>query len=158
MDLRGPYRFKVTYDPTEKQILCERGRNKFSDPLTSKKPKIYVFSRGGKPIYVGATIQSMSTRLRLGWSADGTGGFYGYRFRKQGSEVDLDVWVDFDAVTPRPEDEKSGSDIETIEAEIVYLLRHRTGEWPAFQTEIHFYQSGDDHRREAEKVVSYYGI
>ena len=75
MNLQGPHRFNVTYDPMKAAILCERGKPKFSDPLTSKKPKLYVFSRDGKPIYVGATIQSMGTRLRLGWKASGKAAF-----------------------------------------------------------------------------------
>lgn len=158
MKLVGPERFKVTYTPVKPTILCERGTSKFSGYMTSGKPKLYIFSRDSKPIYVGATVQSMASRLNLGWKAQGAGGYHGYRFRHEGSEVNLDVWIDIDEVQARGDGMRSGSDIETIEAEIVYLLRHRTGQWPAFQTEIHFYESNSAHRKEAEKVVAFYGI
>lgn len=158
MNLLGPSRFKVTYTPTDKAILCELGKSKFSGHMTGKRPKLYIFSRDGLPIYVGATVQSMASRMNLGWKANGKGGFYGYRFRHEGSEIDLDVWVDTDAVVERTDGMRSGSDIETVEAEIVYLLRHRTKQWPAYQTEIHFYQSNPEHRREAEKVIARYRL
>ena len=158
MNLVGPERFKVTYTPEKPTILCGRGTNKFSGHMTSGKPKLYIFSRDGKPIYVGATVQKMASRLNLGWKAKGVGGYHGYRFRHEGTEVNLDVWVDTDEVQKTSADLRSGSDIETVEAEIVYLLRHRTGQWPAFQTEIHFYQSDGTHREAAEKVMSFYGL
>lgn len=156
MNLQGPARFKVTYTPDKASIVCERGTPRFSGDTSGSKPKLYVFSRVNIPIYVGATVRSMGARLRNGWTAAGEGGFYGYRFRHEGSQVDLDVWADIDPVRQRDSGMRSGSDIETIEAEIVYLFRHRTGQWPAYQTEIHFYQSNADHRREAEKVMAHY--
>ncbi|MBW9066099.1 hypothetical protein JNB71_22585 [Rhizobium herbae] len=158
MNLVGPARFKINYTPNEKKILCERGTNKFSGLTSSKQPKLYIFSRDNKPIYVGATVRPMGERLRVGWQAQGEGGYHGYGFRLEGDAVDLDVWVDTDPVRERAEGKRSGSDIETIEAEVVYLLRHRNGQWPAFQTEIHFYQSDPDHHREAEKVMAHYGL
>lgn len=157
MNLIGPSRFKVTYTPYRKSILCEKQTSKFSGLMTSKKPKLYIFSRDGKPLYVGATVQSMSARLSLGWK-DNESGYYGFQLRHEGSEVDLDVWVDTDPVQPRINGRRSGSDIETVEAEVVYLLRHRTGQWPAFQTEIHFYQSADRHREQAETVLRHYRL
>ncbi|MDR6819580.1 hypothetical protein J2X76_004772 [Neorhizobium sp. 2083] len=156
MNLQGPARFKVKYTPEEKAITCEKGLPKFSGEMTSKKPKLYIFSRDGVPIYVGATVRSMSSRLATGWTAEGKGGYYGYGFRHEGSAVDLDVWYDSDPVKLREDGKRSGSDIETVEAEVVYLLRHRTGQWPAYQTEIHFYQSNADHRESAERIVDFF--
>ena len=158
MNLVGPERFKVSYTPEKPTILCERGTSKFSGHMTSRKPKLYIFSRDSIPIYVGATVQGMASRLNQGWKARGASGYHGYRFRHDGSEVNLDVWVDIDEVQARADDLRSGSDIETVEAEIVYLLRHRTEQWPAFQTEIHFYQSASKHREKAEKVLAFYGL
>ena len=158
MNLLGPTRFKVRYTPSTKAITCERGTAKFSGEMTGKKPKLYIFSRNGVPLYVGATIRPMASRLNLGWKAQGKGGFWGYSFRHEGSEVDLDVWFDGDPVIDRRAGKRSGSDIETVEAEVVYLLRHRTGKWPASQTEIHFYQSEPEHLWQAEKIVANFGI
>jgi hypothetical protein len=42
--------------------------------------------------------------------------------------------------------------LETIEAEIVFAIR-QSGQWPAFQTEIHFYPSTKAHRRLAASVL-----
>ncbi|PAQ01091.1 hypothetical protein LRP31_24120 [Mesorhizobium mediterraneum] len=158
MNLQGPLRYKVVYTPQKPSIICERGTPRFAGNASGANPKLYIFSRDGVPIYVGATIRSMGARMRDGWKASGENGFYGYRFRHEGSAVDLDVWADVDPVRRRDAGMRSGSDIETIEAEVVYLLRHRTGQWPAYQTEIHFYQSNFEHRREAERVMAHYGL
>lgn len=159
MNLIGPSKFKIKYNPTDLiSIECDRGTAKFSGEMTSSKPKLYIFSRDGQPVYVGATVQSMRSRLRYGWKATGKNGFWGYSFRHDGSDIDLHVWHDSDPVNARAEGKRSGSDIETIEAEVVYLIRHHTSQWPSHQTEIHFYQAGDEHRREARRVAAFYGI
>jgi hypothetical protein len=46
--------------------------------------------------------------------------------------------------------------METVEAEVVHLLRGRYGQWPAFQTEIHFHPSTSSHRRAAREVLELY--
>ncbi|WP_305809178.1 hypothetical protein, partial [Staphylococcus epidermidis] len=48
-------------------------------------------------------------------------------------------------------------DIETIEAEVVYLIR-QAGQWPRFQTEIHFHPSGDEHRQWALTIAETYDL
>ncbi|WP_208456081.1 hypothetical protein [Burkholderia ubonensis] len=48
-------------------------------------------------------------------------------------------------------------DIETIEAEVVYLVR-QAGQWPKFQTEIHFHPSSADHRQWASTIADRYGL
>jgi hypothetical protein len=45
--------------------------------------------------------------------------------------------------------------VETIEAEIVFLIRQR-GQWPSHQTEIHFHPSRPYHRKAAEAIVNRY--
>ena len=47
-------------------------------------------------------------------------------------------------------------DIETVEAEVVYLLRRRYRQWPEFQTEIHFHSSTAAHRKIARQVLGVY--
>jgi hypothetical protein len=47
--------------------------------------------------------------------------------------------------------QESQRELETIEAEIVFEIRV-AGQWPRFQTEIHFHESNDDHRRLAKDI------
>ncbi len=47
-------------------------------------------------------------------------------------------------------------DIETVEAEVVFLIRQRTDQWPKYQTEIHFHQSNNAHRAAAQAILNHY--
>jgi len=112
---------------------------------------LYIVSRDNWPIYVGVTVQKMRTRLRLGFTATGASGYHGYAWRKSFKDAVLDVWcptLPSGLITP--------VDAETIEAEIVFLIR-QSGQWPMYQTEIHFHESHVEHRRIAAEIVSYYG-
>jgi hypothetical protein len=53
--------------------------------------------------------------------------------------------------------DRNERDIETVEAEVVYLIR-AAGQWPAFQTEIHFYPSSARHREVAAQIMSHYSL
>ncbi|MGX9120585.1 hypothetical protein ACWTU6_28600 [Mesorhizobium sp. BHbsci] len=152
MKVVGPERYQLSYTPTSFTVLCPKGGSRFSGIAKSLVPKLYVASIDGKPIYVGITKRGMQQRLRYGWNAAGNSGYYGYAWRHQGAEAVLDVWAHADAV------DRNQRDIETVEAEVVYLIRRRTGQWPTFQTEIHFYASTDVHRRIAEQIVGHYEI
>lgn len=115
----------------------------FKEPATKNHlTKIYVVKNGPDIIYVGATTQSMRDRLRGGLGATGEHGYHGYEW-KQLSEVDILIWY---------YPEKGSSEIEALEAELVYLLRHRTGKWPEYQTEIHFHNASADTTRQAEQI------
>jgi hypothetical protein len=145
-------RYKLMFDATALTVRCPKGTAKFSGQATSKLPKLYIASSMGRPVYVGITKQSMRSRLRLGWTADGASGYYGYAWRHGLTEADLDVWCQTD-----PPVENSCVDLETVEAEIVYLIR-KSGQWPPFQTEIHFHQSNAEHRRVAEAIGAKFGL
>jgi hypothetical protein len=121
-------------------VRCRKGTPKFSGIATSKKPKLYIVSFDEKPIYVGVTKQSIRTRLRLGWNANGDSGYYGYAWRHDLKEADIDVWSHDDAPEENP-----ALDMETVEAEVVFLIRS-AGQWPQYQTEIHFHSSTRKHR------------
>lgn len=150
MHVEGPDRFTITINEGTFEILDANGAAKFSGRATSRLPKLYVATAGGPPIYVGITRQSMRSRLRLGWNATGEGGYHGYRWRHHHREATLDLWYHLDA-TCTPID----LDIETIEAELVYLVRHQ-GQWPEYQTEIHFHPSTDEHRAIANTIWAHY--
>lgn len=156
MELTGPFRYRVSILPSASgglfEVLDDQGRSKFTAPATSPVPKLYVVTVKGEeaPIYVGITRQSMRTRLRLGWTATGQTGYYGYHWRRDYEEVALDVWCDMS-----PAKQKPMLDIETVEAEVVFLIR-RMGQWPLHQTEIHFHPSDSRHRDAAKAIVSQY--
>jgi hypothetical protein len=118
-------------------------------PATQRFPKLYIASRKGVPIYVGITSQSMATRLRIGLRATGQHGYHGYRWRGQ-RNLDLDIWYLDDA----PAD-AARSELECIEAEVVFLTRQRFRQWPEFQTEIHFHASHKFHRDAAARIFEH---
>jgi hypothetical protein len=149
MQIEGPERYELTFTPETFTALCAKGTNKFSGLSTTELPKLYIASIDDKPIYVGMTKQSIRTRLRFGWNAKGKGGYHGYAWRHANSSAVLDVWCHVDAI------DRNERDIETVEAEVVYLIR-AAGQWPAFQTEIHFYPSLPRHREVAAEIMSHY--
>ena len=46
------------------------------------------------------------------------------------------------------------SSVEPVEAEVAYLVRRHTGEWPEYQMEIHFHQSSKTDKELAEAIYS----
>jgi len=151
MEIQGPDRYQLTFTADAFTVLCPRGTDKFSGIATSNLPKLYIASIGNKPVYVGMTKQSIRSRLRLGWSAKGEGGYHGYAWRRGNSSADLDVWCHIDAIS------RNERDIKTVEAEVVFLIR-AAGQWPEFQTEIHFYPSSPRHREVAAEIMARYKI
>jgi hypothetical protein len=151
MKLNGPDCYQLTFTSEAFEVLCSKGTDRFSGLATSNLPKLYIASINDKPIYVGITKQSIRNRLRFGWNAKGESGYHGYAWRHGNSFANLDVWCHVDAV------DRNERDIETVEAEVVYLIR-RAGQWPKFQTEIHFYPSAPRHRKIAAEIMSHYRI
>ena len=150
MRVTGPERYKLTFDANTFAVTCPKGTPNFSGSATSKKPKLYIASVEEKPIYVGVTKQSIRNRLRLRWKANGKGGYYGYAWRNELTAATLDIWCHEDAPV-----EDSCLDTETVEAEVVFLIRD-AGQWPAYQTEIHFHQSTTIHREIAASIMKRY--
>lgn len=156
MELTGPFRYRVSILPPTSGALFEitddQGKSKFTVPATSSLPKIYIVTAKGEeaPIYVGVTKQSIRTRLRLGWTATGQSGYHGYHWRHYYTEVALDLWCDVS-----PQEQIPMLDVETIEAEVVFLIR-QMGQWPLHQTEIHFHPSDSRHRDAAKAIVKRY--
>jgi hypothetical protein len=149
MLIAGPDRYALTITPTSFVVECAKGTQRFSGAATTDKPKLYVVSANDSPIYVGITKQSLRTRLRFGWSADGTHGYHGYAWRHHHQAAVMDVWCHEDAV------DRDTLDIETIEAEVVFLIRS-AGQWPLHQTEIHFHPSTQEHRDVAARIMERY--
>lgn len=152
MKVVGPERYKLSFDAKSFTVSCSKGTAKFSGLATSKLPKLYIVTIDERPIYVGVTKQSMRNRLRFGWKAVGKGGYYGYSWRRKFTEASLDIWCHEDAPVDNPL-----LDIETVEAEVVFLIRC-AGQWPLWQTEIHFHPSGRVHRDVAAAIMGTYTI
>ena len=149
MTLSGPDRYVLTITPKSFTVECSQGTSRFSGLATSSKPKLYVVSVDDLPIYVGITKQRMRNRLRYGWSADGRHGYHGYAWRHHHERAVMDVWCHEDAANEKT------LDIETVEAEVVFLIR-AAGQWPLHQTEIHFHPSTQVHRDAAASVMARY--
>jgi hypothetical protein len=134
-------------------IVCPKGTAKFSGRAASGDlPKIYIVSVDGCPIYVGVTRRAVRSRLRDGFTAQGAHGYYGYQWRHELTEANLDLWYH---VNPRSE--ALLLDVETVEAEIVFLIR-AAGQWPKYQTEIHFHPSTEVHRHVAASIMGKYDV
>lgn len=150
MKLKGPYTYQVSVDGGDSySVLSAMGKRTFLAPVTTRGPKLYVFSHGRSLIYIGQTVQGMSARMRLGFKADGTGGYWGYRWRKELAEASLHIWV----LDGCDEDEEFYA-LECIESEVVYLYRSEFNQWPKFQTEIHFHESEETHRALAREIFN----
>ena len=146
MKITGPERYKLSFDAENFAIVCSKGTSKFSGLATCKRPKLYIVSVDSRPVYVGITRQRMRTRFRLGFKATGENGYHGYAWRHNFKEAMLDIWCHEDAPI-----ENSDRDMETVEAEIVFLAR-LAGQWPEGQTEIHFHPSTEEHRNVAVAI------
>ena len=112
----------------------------FQKPLTEKVYKLYVVKNAKGFLYIGITRQSLRSRFRLGFNSDGGNGYHGYKWKNE-KNVKVFVWI-FDNY-----DENK---LESIEAELVYLVRNKTNGWPLFQNEIHF----NNNFAKAKKVAS----
>jgi hypothetical protein len=141
MKISGPEHFKLIFDAKK----CTAA---FSGAAKNRLPKLYVVVSGGDLIYVGVTKRTMRERFYSGWNAKGKGGYHGYAFRHTHTEADLYVWCHEDAANG------SSLELETVEAEVAFLIRS-AGQWPRGQTEIHFHQSGPEHRELAASVMQH---
>jgi hypothetical protein len=135
LKIEGPQRYELSITPRSFTVLCEKKTNKFSGLATNKLPKLYIVSVGRKPIYVGMTKRPIRGRLRSGMEVDGRYGYQGYAWRHTHTSATLSVWCHVDAI------DRDERDIETGEAEVVFLVRQHLGQWPESQTEIHFHPS-----------------
>jgi len=147
MKFEHAQRYRLDTRSDSYTVIGPDGASHFSAPATSRIPKLYVISRAGVPGYIGITTQSISSRLRYGLRAIGQHGYHGYRWRNQRG-LALDIWCLTDA---RPK--RASIEIQSIEAEVVFLIRKKFDQWPEFQTEIHFYPSTPFHRDAAARVL-----
>jgi hypothetical protein len=131
------------------RVRSSTGEQKFTGLVAKECSKVYVVSAGRNIVYVGSSKQPIRTRLDGALKANGANGYYGYAWKTSSDRLNLDVWV-----LEEVEVKKGRRCIiaETVEAEIVFLIRLREGNWPKHQTEIHFHPSSKQHRRWAEEI------
>jgi hypothetical protein len=106
--------------------------------------KLYVVMDGRDICYVGITSQPMSSRLRIGFVTSGHYGYHGYKWKDKLGQAELLVWT-------FPDTAKDS--IEAIEAELVYYIREKTGNWPKYQMEIHFHEASEAERQVAKSIL-----
>jgi hypothetical protein len=151
MRLAGPYHFKVFVAGGDYRVRNSSGGDTFQSPVTCHGPKVYVFAAEGRPFYIGQTVQGMAARIRVGFKADGTGGYHGYAWRRELSSADLLIWCLQDVT-----EDSEINDLESVEAEIVFQYRNHFGQWPQYQTEIHFHPTSQEHRRLASEIFTFF--
>ena len=94
MKLRDPQSFILDLIANSSYRLSnDAGDCKFSPPATIRGvAKLYTVSAAGVLIYVGVATQPMSSRLNIGFKANGKGGHYGYKWKELTQRLDLAGW------------------------------------------------------------------
>jgi len=148
--LEGPFIYRLEYrDRCLQSVKDEQGcATKFAPPMTKVGFKLYIVCRLSVVLYVGVTNRPIRDRLRFGENPNGASGYHGYKWMDQPGPYELFIW-----------NVKGGGDnqrmeIETLEAEIVYAVRAKIGQWPSGQTEIHFHESSNEDRRLSEEILA----
>ena len=140
------YGLKLSKNGYQCESVNGRTINHFISPDTKPKTqKLYVLKDYSKIYYVGMTSQSMSSRLGIGYRANGEHGYHGYKWIGKITKAELLVWC-FTHDDP--------TTTEAIEGELVYLIRNNTGKWPLYQMEIHFHNTSEGQRQIAKSILS----
>ncbi len=141
-------RYKIKLSENDYKCLSVNGKSidHFVAPDTKTgTQKLYVLKNDNEIYYVGVTSQSMSSRLRIGYRANGEQGYHGYKWIGNISKAELFVWCFT---------EGDRSTAEAIEGELVYLVRNKTGKWPTYQMEIHFHPDASNNENQiAESLL-----
>lgn len=127
-----PNIFRLSLAENKVQSIFDIDKNefvaRFSKPVTDNNFKIYILKSEDKILYIGTTKSSIKNRLRYGLTASGLNGYHGYKW-KTFETVLLYVFCFYDSDKMK---------IESVEAELAYIVRKETGRWPESQNEIHF--------------------
>lgn len=151
MKLNDPSDYHLSLSGAAYCLLRDSFPAKFVAPVSTRGiAKLYTLFNGESLVYVGITQQPMSSRLSYGFRANGKSGYHGYKWKSHEGTLRLSVWTaqsNGDYVPLR--------ELETVEAEVAFLCRQVSGQWPAFQHEIHFYPSSPWHRDAAARIYSH---
>lgn len=155
MYFEGPYCYSLFLSGSQKKRVLSRKEQDgivvdFGKPVTQyKHPKIYILKDGERVVYVGYSSQSIRARIDGGLRAKGENGYHGYKWQWE-EELELLVFMFTPFVGNKEKDDQYKLFVEAIEAELVFLIRQKTGNWPECQNEIHF----NNFRREEVKKVA----
>jgi hypothetical protein len=125
-------------------------KNTFFASATKPGAKIYIVHKKSKIVYVGSTTQAVRSRLYGALRATGQSGYYGYKW-KDLKGLTIDVWS-LPSLDKLKDNKKRKIELETVEAEIAYITRHKDNNWPTCQNEIHFHPSKKLQRDIAQKI------
>ncbi len=142
--LKGPQTYELYLSDKKCSVIAPSGEKHFIYPASKRIPKLYVISEKRYLLYVGISVQPLSNRIRYGLTATGKGGYHGYKWSQNEGVLRIDVW--WAEKLPR-------DDLESIEAEVAYLYRKKSGQWPSHQNEIHFHKTNRYHREAAEIIL-----
>jgi len=141
------YTIKIEKQKIVSVLSIDDNANYFKYPVTEKgKIKIYLIGKNKSIHDVDITTQSIRSRLRYGVNPNHRTGYHGYQWLREEGKHIIVVWV-FSS-----DDNENREFYETVEAEIVYLLRACYGQWPKYQTEIHFYRTNSKIKSLAAKI------
>jgi hypothetical protein len=151
MILNHPLDFDLAISGGAYKLWCDSKPAKFAAPISTRGiAKLYTVSNEDSLVYVGIAQQPMSSRLSYGLCAAGKSGYHGYKWKAHGGTLRLAVWTASDAEGYAPLRE-----LKTVEAEVAFLCRHLSGQWPLNQHEIHFYPSNTWHREAAQRIYEH---
>lgn len=151
MRLDDPSDFHLSVGGGSYRVLRDSFPAKFAAPISTRGiAKLYTLSDGESLVYVGIAKQPMSSRLSFGFRANGKSGYHGYKWKTHEGILRLSIWTAQSNGEYVPLRE-----LETVEAEVAFLCRQDSGQWPSFQHEIHFYLSSPWHRDAAARIYSH---
>lgn len=151
MRLNEPSDFDLALSAGAYKLSYESKPAKFTAPISTRGvAKLYTVSSGPTLFYVGIAQQPMSSRLSYGLRATGKSGYHGYKWKAHEGVLRLTVWTSSEA-----EGYASLREFKTVEAEVAFLCRQVSGQWPLNQHEIHFYPSSACHREAAQRIYEH---
>ncbi len=151
MKLDDPSDFDLSLAGGVYQLFRGSAHAKFAAPASTRGiAKLYTLADGPSLIYVGIAQQPMASRLSYGFRANGKSGYYGYKWKEYKGALRLSIWTARASGGYVPLHE-----LEIIEAEVAFLCRQHSDQWPAYQHEIHFYPSMRRHRDAAARIYNY---
>ena len=151
MKLNNPHDYELKLSGGAYELLRDSNPAKFQTPVSTRGiAKLYTLSDDSGLVYVGIAQQPMASRLSYGFRANGKSGYYGYKWKTLEGTLRLSIWTAMNEASY-----VSLRELETIEAEVAFLCRKESGQWPAHQHEIHFYKSEPKHRDAAAQIYAH---
>lgn len=146
-----PLEYEVIISDGWYRLYQEGNECKFSNPATTRGiPKLYTVSCDGSLLYVGIARQPMAARLSHGFKACGLKGYHGYKWKFLEATLKLTIWTAKINGIYAPLHQ-----MEIIEAEVAFICRQESGQWPTHQHEIHFSTSELWHREAAAEIYNH---